>query len=110
MLALLLLGPTVTEAAPAPSPAPAPATLESLLLAKLLFLKGMVVMEATKPMTIEKKLPLNCCQHTIYVYVLNFIFLNFRLSGRPIPSFKQCKSQIRSKNSLSQTGVEMLHF
>ena len=55
MLAMLLLSPT--EAAPAPSPAPAPATLESLLLAKLLFLKGMVVMEATKPMTIEKNFP-----------------------------------------------------
>ena len=52
MLAMLLLSPT--EAAPAPSPAPAPATLESLLLAKLLFLKGMAMMEATKPMTIEK--------------------------------------------------------
>ena len=101
MLAMLLLSPTVTEAAPAPSPAPAPATLESLLLAKLLFLKGMVVMEATKPMTIEKKLPLYFCQQ---------YFFNFRLSGRPIPSFKQCKSQIRSKNSLSQTGIEMLNF
>ena len=38
VFACLLLTPT--EAAPAPSPAPAPQALESLLLAKLLFLKG----------------------------------------------------------------------
>ena len=68
MLAMLLLSPTVTEAAPAPSPAPAPATLESLLLAKLLFLKGMVVMEATKPMTIEKKTSLKLLS-TYYIYL-----------------------------------------
>ena len=38
VFACLLLTPS--EAAPAPSPAPAPQALESLLLAKLLFLKG----------------------------------------------------------------------
>ena len=37
----LLLAPS--EAAPAPNPAPAPQALESLLLAKLLFLKGYLV-------------------------------------------------------------------
>ena len=40
MFALLL---TPSEAAPAPAPAPAPQALESLLLAKLLFLKGYLV-------------------------------------------------------------------
>ena len=38
LMATLLLTPS--EAAPAPAPAPAPQALESLLLAKLLFLKG----------------------------------------------------------------------
>ena len=38
LMATLLMTPS--EAAPAPAPAPAPQALESLLLAKLLFLKG----------------------------------------------------------------------
>merc|ERR1719362_1647509 len=43
VFACLLLTPTEAAPAPAPSPAPAPQALESLLLAKLLFLKGYLV-------------------------------------------------------------------